>query len=91
MDILRQFLKQVGPNKPVRWRKKAVNLKRVGLLLVEFQTIVPKINKLDGKFANRVDLFIWHPRVLMQLFGLVFFQLFVGKKMNILKILQRPN
>ena len=21
------------------------------------------MNKLDGKFANRVDSFIWHPRV----------------------------
>ena len=41
MDILRKFLKQVGPNKRVGWRKKAVNLKRVGLLLVEFQKIVP--------------------------------------------------
>ena len=36
-----KFLKQVGPNKQVRWRKKAVNLKRVGLLLVEFQKKVP--------------------------------------------------
>ena len=41
MDILRKFLKQVGPNKQVGWRKKAVNLKQVGLLLVEFQKIVP--------------------------------------------------
>ena len=41
MDILRKFLKEVGPNKQVGWRKKAVNLKRVGLLLVEFQKIVP--------------------------------------------------
>ena len=32
--------KQVGPNKQVGWRKKAVNLKGVGLLLVEFQKIV---------------------------------------------------
>ena len=46
VDILRKFLKQVGPNKRVRWRKKAVNLKRVGLLLVEFQKIVP--NKQVG-------------------------------------------
>ena len=30
---LHEFLKQVGPNKQVGWRKKAVNLKRVGLLL----------------------------------------------------------
>ena len=41
VDILRKFLKQVGPNKRVGWRKKAVNLKQVGLLLVEFQKIVP--------------------------------------------------
>ena len=33
--------KQVEPNKQVGWRKKAVNLKRVGLRLVEFQKIVP--------------------------------------------------
>ena len=30
VDILCKFLKQVGPNKQVRWRKKAVNLKLVG-------------------------------------------------------------
>ena len=24
------------------------------------------INKLDGKFANRVDSFIWHPRVVVK-------------------------
>ena len=46
VDILRKCLKQVGPNKRVGWRKKAVNLKRVGLLLVEFQKIVP--NKQVG-------------------------------------------
>ena len=46
MDILRKFLKQVGPNKQLGWSKKAVNLKRVGLLLVEFQKIVP--NKQVG-------------------------------------------
>ena len=40
MDILRKFIKQVGPNKQARWRKKAVDLKQVGLLLVEFQKIV---------------------------------------------------
>ena len=39
-------IKQVGPNKRVGWRKKAVNLKQVGLLLVEFQKIVP--NKQVG-------------------------------------------
>ena len=39
MDILCKFLKQVGPNKRVGGRKKAVNLKQVGLLLVEFQKI----------------------------------------------------
>ena len=38
--ILRKFLKQVGPNKQVGWRKKAVNLKQVALILVEFQKIV---------------------------------------------------
>ena len=31
MDILSKFLKQVGPNKQVGWRKKAVNIKQVGL------------------------------------------------------------
>ena len=46
MDILRKFLKQVGPNKRVGWRKKAVNLKPVGLLLVELKKIVP--NKQVG-------------------------------------------
>ena len=46
MDVLCKFLKQVGPNKEVGRRKKAVNLKRVGLLLVEFQKIVP--NKQVG-------------------------------------------
>ena len=70
MDILHKFLKQVGPNKQVGWRKKAVNLKQVGLLLVEFQKIVP--NKQVGwkkcKNANRVDSFIWHPRVTYLLF-----------------------
>ena len=46
------------------WRKKAVNLRQVGLLLVEFKKIVPTLlSKLDGKFANRVYSFIWHPRV----------------------------
>ena len=40
VDILRKFLKQIGPNKQVGWRKEAVNLKGVGLLLVEFQKIV---------------------------------------------------
>ena len=44
MDVLRKFLKQIGPNKR---GKKAVNLKRVGLLLVEFQKIVP--NKQVGR------------------------------------------
>ena len=33
VDILRKFLKQVGPIKRVGSRKKAVNLKRVDLLL----------------------------------------------------------
>ena len=50
VDILRKFLKQVGPNKRVGWRKKAVNLKRVGLILVELEIveyIVP--NKRVGK------------------------------------------
>ena len=46
VDILGKFLKQVGPNKRVRWMKKAINLKQVGLLLVEFQKIVP--NKQAG-------------------------------------------
>ena len=34
---LHEFLKQVGPNKQVGWRKKAVNLKRVGLNSGTFQ------------------------------------------------------
>jgi hypothetical protein len=59
MDISCEFLKQVGLNK---WQ--------VGLLLVEFQKIVP--NKQVGwkkcKNANRVDSFIWHPRVTYLLF-----------------------
>ena len=46
MNISRKFLIQVGPNKRVEWRKKAMNLKRVGLLLVEFEKLVP--NKLVG-------------------------------------------
>ena len=62
VDILCKFLKQVGPNK-----------QRVGLLLVEFQKIVP--NKQVGwkianpvgwkkcENANRIDSFIWHSRV----------------------------
>ena len=41
VDILHKFLKQVGPNKQVGWRKKAVNLKGVVLLSVKFQKIVP--------------------------------------------------
>ena len=61
MDILHKFLKQVGPNKRVGWRKKAVTFKQVGLLLVEFQKIVPNKQVKNGKFSNRVDLFIWHP------------------------------
>ena len=64
MDILCKILKQVGPNKRVGWSKKAVKLKQVGLLLVEFKKIVPTLlSKLDGKFANRVYSFIWHPGV----------------------------
>ena len=33
MDILHKSIKHVGPNKRVGWRKKAVNHKRVGLLI----------------------------------------------------------
>ena len=66
MGILCKFIKQVGPN-----------LKQVGLLLVEFQKIVP--NKWVGwkicyllewkkcKNDNREYLFIWHSRVLNRL------------------------
>ena len=62
MGILCKFIKQVGPN-----------LKHVGLLLMEFQKLVP--NKRVGwkicyllewkkcKNDNRVYSFIWHPRV----------------------------
>ena len=62
MGILCKFIKQVGPN-----------LKQVGLLLANFQKIVP--NKRVGwkicyllewkkcKNDNRVYSFIWHPRV----------------------------
>ena len=63
MGIFSKFIKQVGHN-----------LKQVGLLLVEFQKILP--NKRVGckicyllewkkcKNDNRVYSFIWHPRVL---------------------------
>ena len=62
MGISFKFTKQVGPN-----------LKQVGLLLMEFQKLVP--NKRVGwkicyllewkkcKNDNRVYSFIWHPRV----------------------------
>jgi hypothetical protein len=35
VDILCKFLKQVGPNKQVGWKKKAANLKWVGLKKVK--------------------------------------------------------
>ena len=62
MDILCKFLKQVGPNKRVGWRKKAVNLKRVGLKKVERVGKV-QVGWEKSENANQVYSFIWHPRV----------------------------
>ena len=62
MDILCKFLKQVGPNKRVGWRKKAVNLKRVGLKKVERVEKV-QVGWEKSENSNWVYSFIWHPRV----------------------------
>ena len=56
-----KFLKQVGPNKQVGWRKKkAVNLKRVGLKKVERVEKV-QVGWERSENANRVYSFIWQP------------------------------
>ena len=52
MDILCKFIKQVGPNK--QEGGKAVNLKQVGLLLVEFQKIVPN-KRVGWKICHLIE------------------------------------
>jgi len=54
-------IKRVGPNKRVGWRKKAVNPKPVGFLLVEFQKIVLN-KKVEWKICKSSRLVYLAPK-----------------------------